>query len=201
MIRLVGCFLCCGIVLATGGCTSNPPVAVPQYSAAGVAQEMLNQYDKDKDGQLDPAEAGTCPALKQSFASIDSNKNQRLEADELKRRLQEILDSNTGLMSVSCQVSRDGQPLQGATVRFIPEACFGDAIKGATGVSDAEGRVQLQVEGSGLAGYVPPGFFRIEVSLKDAAGQETISATYNTKTILGAEVGPRLRGTIQLHVR
>jgi hypothetical protein len=41
---------------------------------------------------------------------------------------------------------------------------------------------------------VPYGFYRIQVSRKDAEGKETIPARYNSETTLGQEVGPRTPG-------
>jgi hypothetical protein len=87
-------------------------------------------------------------------------------------------------------VHLDGKPLQGATVTYVPEKFMGSSIKPASGVSDERGTVPLIVEGEKLPG-VQPGLYRVQISKKDASGQETIPARYNQDTILGAEVYPR----------
>jgi len=104
---------------------------------------------------------------------------------------------------VRCRVLLDGQPLEGATVTFVPEKFLGPGIKPASGVSDAEGHVRLRTEGQDLPG-VQCGIFRVVVSKKDSADQETIPGRYNTHTELGEEVGVSKRagrGTFTLKSR
>ena len=89
-------------------------------------------------------------------------------------------------MSVRCSVSHNGQPLQGAEVKFVPEKFLGSEIKTASGVTDAGGVAMISAPQSrpdDPAG-VPPGFYRVEITQSGLA----IPAKYNTDTVLGAEI-------------
>src|SRR5207249_652874 len=115
--------------------------------------------------------------------------------EELAERLATLYQSSQiGMMSVSCKVLYDGSPLAGARVTFVPEKFLGPAFKSASGETDARGQVQLRAEGEETPGMVHLGYYRVQVSKKNAAGQETLPARYNTQTILGQEVSPDPRG-------
>jgi hypothetical protein len=92
-------------------------------------------------------------------------------------------------MGFTCKLTLDGRPLEGATETFVPEKFMGPAVKPASGVSDARGTASLRTAGAEVPG-VACGLFRIEVSKQNAAGQETLPARYNTRTVLGLEVAP-----------
>ena len=61
------------------------------------------------------------------------------------------------------------------------------------GTTDAQGYVNLQAEAIDAPG-MHCGLYRVEISKKDAGGQETLLARYNTQTTLGQEVAPVGRG-------
>jgi len=176
------------------GCTDRPKsVPLPSYAPAATAQRAFAEYDKNKDGALDADELAGCPALK-SFAKNEL-KGAKLDVDALQARLIRFQDANVGILAVGLKVLRHGSPLVGARVTFVPENFHGGAIKPATGITDDHGSAQLKQEGAEFSG-VAPGFYRIQVSLKDAAGQETLPARFNSQTVLGEEVSPWNRGVV-----
>jgi hypothetical protein len=128
---------------------------------------------------------------------LDKNKDKKLSASEIEAELADMRESKIGILSITCMVEMDGFALSDATVRFVPEAFLGSSYKPAQGVSSEDGSVDLRTEGYDVDG-VPPGFFRIEVSKKNASGQEMVPARYNSATTLGAMVAPDMRAGIRL---
>jgi hypothetical protein len=179
LVLLVGVF---------AGCSERRVAAPVKINAEQVAQEALKQLDANGDGLLDEAELAKAPGLLSCLQAWDTDKDGKLSKAELAEGLVPLTSNEVGLRAVSCRVYMDERPLQGATVSLTPEKFLGAEMKGASGKSDSDGRVRLQVAGQELPG-VPPGIYRIEVSLKDAGGQETIPSRYNTETVLGKQIG------------
>ena len=177
-----------------GGGAGGPPFA-PQDAA----QAALAEYDANKDGLLDAKELERCPAPQGGLKAFDKNGHGKLSADEIAGRLTFYQVSKVKLTSLDLQLIQGGGPPEGATVTLEPEKFLGPGARPASGVSDAEGQVSLAVEGE-QTGLVPLGLYRVQVSKKDAKGEELIPARYNTKTTLGAEVGPDLRGGLTLQL-
>jgi hypothetical protein len=176
------------------GCNSSrpEPVSAPPFSASDAAKQALADYDTNKDGLLDKAELARCPGLLWAFALYDTNKDGKLSASELEDRMKSF--SDVGLVTANFTFHLDGGPLEGATVTCVPEKFMGPAFKPATGTTDRAGIVVPVAEGAGLSG-MPFGVYRIEVSKKNSAGQETIPARYNAHTVLGVELNAGTRST------
>jgi EF hand len=194
-------FLALGAGLVAG-CSSRPaPPVMPAYSPADAARQAMAAYDKNKDGFLDATELEACPSLKSGLKTLDKNKDGKVSADEIESAVEAFQASGAALTAIPCRVKLDGNPLAEATVTLVPEAFMGSVLKPAKGISDATGNVVLQIEGQELPG-VPFGFYRVEVSKKDAAGQETLPARYNTQTTLGRMIAPGGRGfqALALHL-
>ena len=172
------------------GCGSGGDLTPPTYSPDEAARQALAEYDTNHDGYLDAKELERCPALKNRLDFVDRNGDRRLSAEEIAGRIQVYADSQVALKGISCSVQLDGRPLKGATVTYVPEKFLASSLKPASGVSDERGAVILQVQGEKYAG-VQPGLYRVQISKKNANGQETIPARYNEETVLGAEVYPR----------
>jgi hypothetical protein len=172
------------------GCGRREGLLPASYSPDESARQALAEYDTNQDGYLDTKELERCPALKNRLDSIDQNGDHRLSAPEIAGRIQTYADSEVALKSILCSVQIDGKPLQGATVRYVPEKFMGPSLRPASGVSDERGGVTLKVPGEKING-VQPGLYRVEISKKNAGGQELIPACYNQETTLGAEVYPR----------
>jgi hypothetical protein len=173
-------------LLLPAGCSdpNRGRVPVPNISPAGAAAAALAEYDRNKDGYLDPKELESCPALQGAVKAIDKDGDGRLSADEIADRLTAILESKVGRLTFSCEVTLNGAPLTEATVTFVPEKFLGSVVSPASGVTDNTGMVAPAVEGAAPAG-MQPGYYRVTISKKDSQGRETIPARYNTQTILG----------------
>ena len=170
------------------GCSERriaPPVKV---NAEQVAAEAMKQLDANGDGFLDETELAKCPGLLSCLQAWDTDKDGKLSKAEITEGLSPLKDNETGLRAVSCRVYLDDRPLAGASVKLVPEKFLGLELKPVSGTSDTDGRVRLQAAGQEFPG-VPPGIYRIEVSLKDSGGQETIPARYNRETMLGKQIG------------
>jgi hypothetical protein len=172
------------------GCGGSDTLTPPSYSPERMAQDAMADYDTNHDGFLDAKELERCPALKGGLVAIDQNGDHRLSTDEIAARIRTYAESQVALEHVSCRLLLDGHPLQGATVTYVPEKFMGSSLRSATGVSNSQGGVGLITQGEKLPG-VQPGFYRVQVSKKDAGGKETIPARYNQDTILGIEVSTR----------
>jgi hypothetical protein len=143
-------------------------------------------YDSDHDGKIGGAELDQCPALKAAMPQIDTTGKKAITADMIAERVKAWQDSKVGRISLSCTVRRNGRPLSGAEVRFVPEKFLGDDVAMAKGTTNANGVTIVSVETTnrsdppGLA----PGLYRVEIT---KAG-ENVPAKYNTATTLGQEV-------------
>jgi hypothetical protein len=106
-------------------------------------------------------------------------------ADAIANRIKQWQASHIGRMRIICIVLRNGKPLAGARVEFVPERFLGDNVRIALGETNDDG-VATMKSGSlqdGLIG-VAPGFYRVEIT---KPGTE-IPSKYNTATVLGIEV-------------
>jgi EF hand len=177
-----------GLFVAVAGGCSDRTVRVPSMDPTGAANRALREYDADKDGALAGAELAKCPGLKDGLARIDTNGDGRITADELAARLRQYEADKAGLLYLNAAVTLDGKPLADAVITLVPEKFMASGVKPAKGVTGASGSCEFQIEGKEYPG-IHPGIFRIEVSKKDARGEETIPAKYNTQTTLGIEAG------------
>jgi hypothetical protein len=66
---------------------------------------------------------------------------------------------------------------------------MGGGYKPAAATTDDAGTALLQTEGASDVA-IAAGYYRVEVSKKDAKGQETIPSKFNVRTTLGQEVVP-----------
>jgi hypothetical protein len=84
-------FVLLGLGLA--GCSSSSDThplesPAPKYDADAVAKAAMTQFDKDGNGGLDAGELAACPALLSGFAAVDTNKDRKLSADEIVKRVE-----------------------------------------------------------------------------------------------------------------
>jgi hypothetical protein len=185
------CVRCLALACSVGfflGC-SGDRIAVPKVSPQEASRQAMAEYDANSDGVLDNKELERCPALKDCWKNLNRGGQARLTAQDIADRLAAHQASNVGLMTVPCRVYLDRKPLEGATVRLVPEKFLGRDFKPASGVTDANGRAVLQTAGAKVPG-VQCGFFRVEVSKKDGSGAETLAPRYNNETVLGVEIAP-----------
>jgi hypothetical protein len=177
------------LALATifvSGC-GQKALTAPIFDPETIAQQAMDEYDKNKDGKLDEAELEKCPALRGALAQIAGPDKSYIEQDDLVKRLQKFQKSHTGLSMIACRVTRGGIGVKDVTVTLIPEKFMGGTIKQASGVSNEEGEVKLMVEGESVSG-VNLGYYRVEASLKDEQGNELLPPRFNKETVFGREV-------------
>jgi hypothetical protein len=191
---LIRCIALAALLVSAGCGHSNP---APVYNPRECAQQALAEYDADKDGRLTAKELERCPALGGVLKDVDKSKDGAIDEDELEERLKVLLDANAGLINVGCQVLRSGTAVKDAKVTFIPEKFLGPKFQPAKGVSTERGDVQLRQDDKPFPG-VPCGYYRVEVSLPDASGQETLSKRWHAESKLGLEVSPFMRGIMRI---
>lgn len=181
------------IVFACSSCSYGPAaVKPPAIHASRAGSEAIEQYDTNGDDVVSGAELDKAPALKAALARLDTSGDGGVSADEVTARVEAWQAMRTGLASVRCHVTLDGQPLVGAEVVFEPEAFLGDEIKTASGKTNQFGDAAPTVPPEErpdptLPGGAHFGLYRVRIS-KIANGRELIPARYNKETILGQEV-------------
>lgn len=164
----------------------------PEISAKGSAEEAMKLYDTDGDGQLNASELEAAPGLRAAIKTLDTDGDAQVSQIEITDRILAWQKYKAGLTSIMCDVTLNGQPLEGATVTFIPESFLGDDIKTASGVTTRHGAVSPTIPKENRPTPEAPsglqfGLYRVQIS-KLKNGKETIPAKYNTETILGQQV-------------
>jgi hypothetical protein len=181
------------VACAFGGCTpgKQSAIAIPRVNQDAAAAKAIELYDKDADGALSVVELSKCPGVLAARKQYDANHDDQLTRDELAARLTALFSSGVGLAPVTCTVTRGSVPLDHAMVRFIPDPMLGDALKSASGTTDANGNASIAISDSDLpadqAGLnaMQPGIYRVEI--------EHPSIAESTGT-LGCEIDPTSRG-------
>lgn len=176
-----------GICILTGCLGSPTPPPMPSFDPAGSAAAALEQYDANKDGKLDAGDLAKCPALASSLTELDTNGDKALDTGEIAARIQSYAEGGVARKMFTAQLLLDGRPLDGAEVKFIPEKFMLGAVTEGTGTSNDAGGVTMTSPGADPPG-IGVGFYRVEVSKKDASGKETLPAKFNTQTAVGIEV-------------
>jgi hypothetical protein len=168
-------------------------VAAPKLDPGQSAAEAIRLYDENGDGEIGGEELTKCPSLmdkktNEALAQIDKDGNGAVSEEEIADRIRFFTETKLGSTSLACQFRWRGQPLQGATVTFVPEPFMKDFIQPASGSTGINGMASLS-RGEGIDNSgITVGFYKIEVSKQDASGKELLPAKYNTETTLGQEV-------------
>ena len=153
------------------------------------SEAAIKQYDKNGDGALDENELKACPALLKELGAYDKSKDKKLVREEIEEQLREMYDRGSGMTSMDCTITLDGQPLSNATVKFIPEDFLGTEIKAASGITNSSGVAPLGIPDEDmpkiLRGHplMRVGIYRVEITHPT----RKIPAKYNTNTELGFE--------------
>jgi hypothetical protein len=161
-------------------------------SSAGA--DAIATYDTNKDGKLSGEELDKCPAIKAAIAQIDPEGKGEITADMIKARVAQWVKTKLARMTISCTVTRNGAPLAGATVKFIPEEFLGKAVKEATGTTDAHGIAMMSIPTTGPREPpgVGPGLYRVVVTKEGMSIPDQYSNV--DKTVLGQEVANDAKG-------
>jgi len=185
--------LLAGILVLEFGCLQRRPARIhpPGINASAAGAKAIEMFDANKDGKISGEELNKCPGVKAAIAQIDPS-GQGITAEAITARIKAWQATKLGRMSMACRVTRNGQPLAGATVKFVPEPFLGENMKVAKGTTDQNGMAMISIETSGPKDPpgVPPGLYRVEITKEGM----NIPAKYNTETILGQEVALDAKG-------
>jgi hypothetical protein len=182
---------------AAAGCSSGsqPRLSGASVDANAVAAKAMELYDANKDGAVDATEAAKCPPLGVSFAEFDADHDGRIASAELLAAIQGMSASGAAVTSFQCNVTYAGRPLEGASVKLVPDAMYGDALLPAQATTDGSGVARPTIGDENLpakfagAALLYPGLYRVEITHP----QTQLAAKYNTATELGAAVNPASR--------
>lgn len=180
-------------LLGAGACSNTPP-RVPQPGInPNAGSDAMKQYDSDGDGKIAGEELDKAPAIKAALKNLDTNGDGGVSADEIDARIAAWKESKLGRTGIMISITRNGAPLEGATVKLIPEKFLGENIQPAQGTSDEWGVVMPKIASQDDADFgdgMQVGLYRAEIT---KSGEE-IPAKYNTQTELGFEVAQDMAG-------
>jgi hypothetical protein len=181
------------ICLLMAGCSSSAArVKVVDIDPSEASSAAMEMYDKDGDDALAGDELSAVPGIKKYLKHYDRDGDNRVSRDEIAQRLEDWADQRLALHGPTVAVQLDGQWLEGATVKFVPEGYLGPNVKPAMGITMSNGFAPLThdeeflpktANGRPLAG-VTSGTFKVEITHPS----RRIPARYNTATELGEEV-------------
>ncbi len=178
---LVGCS---GRGGAVGGVDVDP---------AEASRTLIAENDKNGDGSLSSDELDALAAVRNRIDKYDQNGNGQIAQDELQANLARVFHPETGLLSASCRVTRNGQPLSGAYVYFVPIPLIEALVPVASGVTSPGGVATLSIQKADLpknappvTGLIRPGLYFIEIKHPTVKVPEN----YNAHTTLGQEISP-----------
>jgi hypothetical protein len=180
-------------VVPFASCWRGPGrVAQPGINPSSAGSGAMELYDTNGDGNVAGDELEKAPALKAALQNLDKNGDKGVSADEVAERVNAWKAMESGMTSVRCRVTLDGQPLEGAKVIFEPELFLGDEVKAAYGTTNPYGDVAPSIPpedrpSPDLPGGAHFGLYKVKIS-KIVDGKETIPPRYNEETILGQEV-------------
>ncbi len=179
------------LLTLASGCSRGPKrVPMPDFSPDSAAAQAVATLDSDGDGTLNHDELVASPGLLASQSIFDGNGDGQISEEELATVFRQWRDERTGLITLRCEVTWQGRPLPGATVRMIPEPFFAGAIAPASGQTDANGQADMSCDAEHLPEAlkslraVQPGVYRVEVTHPEV----DLPAKYNTDTRLGRSV-------------
>ena len=189
LLALVGIWVIYGLQM--WACSPRAGHEGPSWSPSSSAGWALYRYDTDDDDAIGPDELEQSPGLKAALVRADLNGDGNLVREEITARLRVYDECQAYLVRTVCEVTLDGNPLAGATVRFLPDWFIRSTIQRAQGTTDDRGRAVMMIQGASGLG-VQPGIYSVEISLEDASREdpETLPARYYTETTLGYEAAP-----------
>jgi hypothetical protein len=182
-------------LLSTASCSYGPSrVMPPSIDPGGAAAEAIELYDADGDGFIAGAELDKAPGLKAAMATLDTDKDGKVSADEIQARIEFWQGTQFGAYLVECNVTLNGQPLEDAIVTFDPEPFLADEIQAGEGISSFSGIAYPTIPKEKRdTADTPPGvrlgFYRVRIS-KVVNGKETVPAKYNSESTIGQQISP-----------
>ena len=180
--------LCCLVGCGDGGGPTFPEANV---DPAEVASQIMAEYDADSNGELSKAEMKKCEGLLMLTAGqeqmmpkyrLDKDGSGTISETEFAQKFAECFEERR--QGYSCIVTHRDEPLEGATVRLVPEPFMGAGVASASGVTDREGHCSVSTA-DGLEGAVP-GIYRVEITHPTVE----ISAKFNSATTINIALDP-----------
>jgi EF hand len=179
-------------LLQLAGCWGQPSrVAGVKIDVKRAAERIFGEYDKNQDGSLSQEELANVPPVNANRRWYDADANGQISTQELQNGLRDIFNPNDGLLTVACEVTRNGKPLSGANVSFVPLPELDGAIPPASGITDKHGTAILNLANEDRPANTPsrvpfvrPGLYMVQVT----HDQLKVPDEYNTKTKIGREV-------------
>jgi hypothetical protein len=179
-------------LVSTLGCGSQlPGVPAVDIDAEHVSTAIIDSFDADKNGSLSKEELASAPPIGSKHEWYDADRNGQISSIELRKGLDAIFDPRVGLLTFSCEVTRNGRPLPEANVLFVPMSPLENDIPPAKGVTDRQGIATVGLSPEDLPENSPtrvpvmrPGLYLVQVT----HDQFDVPEQYNTKTTLGKEV-------------
>jgi hypothetical protein len=181
------------LCMAIAGCSGGPSiVAPPSFDASAASEKAMSLYDEDGDGYIGGTELDASPGLKAALKNLDRDSDGKVSKQEVADRVATWIKQETGLTMISCEVTLDGRPIQGALVTFEPEGFLHGVIQEAVGDTNLVGLASPKVPKEKRPSPDSPpgmqlGIYKVRIS-KLTNGSESIPAKYNSDTILGQEV-------------
>lgn len=174
------------------GCSRGPSrVHPPEIDPDDAGSAAVTQHDADGDGVLSQAELANLPGILGAIGWYDLDSDGNVSADEIAQRIRKWHESRVGLLPpIPCTVLLDGQPLSGATVKWIPEPYLGETFKPGSGTTDNRGIARIRIAQSDMSpdqqdlSGMQVGVFKVQITHPT----ESIPARYNTETTLGEEI-------------
>jgi hypothetical protein len=186
-------FIASSLCIAIVGCSGGPSVvAPPSFDVSTASEEAMALYDKSGDGFIDEAELVAAPGLKAALKNLDRDGDGKVSKQEVADRVAAWIKQETGLTMISCEVTLDGRPIQGAIVTFEPDGFLQGVIQEAVGDTNLVGLASPKIPKEKRPSPDSPpgmqiGIYKVKIS-KLTDGKEIIPAIYNSETILGQEV-------------
>lgn len=175
------------LLFATSCIQTTTAVKPPVIDPAAAAAEAIKLYDGNSDGKLDKDELAVSSL---DLVMWDDDKDGGITEPEISQRLQAFIDSKVGLMTTTCEVSWNGEPLKGAKVEFEPEAFFDGGVEPSSGVTNESGMAKICVAEALLphpsVTGIQPGLYKVRITHPEIPLPEK----YNTATTLTYESSP-----------
>src|SRR5262245_14856993 len=100
------------LAIPVASCNYGPSrVQPPSISASGSAAKAMEMYDGDGDGFLSAAELDKVPGLKAALATLDTDNDGKVSADEIEARIEAWQATRIGIAGGLFIVTRGGKPL------------------------------------------------------------------------------------------